>query len=104
MKEYKRLVRNMSKLVLANEPNTLEYLFYFDRVEAKCVVHEIYSNSEAVFAHNNGLASKTLLPKIFSLSRISKFEVYGKPSKKLQRILKNFNSEIYYPFAGFSRL
>jgi quinol monooxygenase YgiN len=103
MKEYKKLVRNMSKLVEANEPGTLNYRFYFDRDETKCVVHEIYADSEAVLAHNNGLASQTILPKIFSVSRIVKFEVYGKPNNKLQKILTNFSSETYNLFAGFSR-
>jgi quinol monooxygenase YgiN len=103
MKEYKKLVRNMSKLVESNEPGTLSYRFYFDREETKCVVHEIYTNSEAVLAHNNGLASQTILPKIFSVSRIVKFEVYGKPSNKLQKILTNFSPETYDLFAGFSR-
>ena len=103
MKEYKRLVQNMSRVVEANEPDTISYRFYFDRDETKCVVHEIYANSEAVFTHNNGLASQTILPKIFSVSRIVKFEVYGNPSKKLQKILASFSPETYNLFAGFSR-
>jgi len=104
MKEYKKLVQSMSSVVEANEPDTISYRFYFDRDETKCVVHEIYANSEAVFAHNNGLASQTILPKIFSVSRIVKFEVYGNPSKKLQKILESFSPETYNLFAGFSRL
>ena len=103
MKEYKKLVQNMSRVVEANEPDTISYRFYFDRDETKCVVHEIYANSEAVFTHNNGLASQTILPKIFSVSRIVKFEVYGNPSKKLQKILASFSPETYNLFAGFSR-
>ena len=103
IKEYKKLVRNMSRVVEANEPDTISYRFYFDRDETKCIVHEIYANSEAVFAHNNGLASQTILPKIFSLSRISKFEVYGNPNKKLQKVLTSFSSVTYNLFAGFSR-
>ena len=103
IKEYKKLIRNMSRVVEANEPDTISYRFYFDRDETKCIVHEIYANSEAVFAHNNGLASQTILPKIFSLSRISKFEVYGNPSKKLQKVLKSFSPETYNLFTGFTR-
>lgn len=103
LKEYKKLVRNMSKVVEANEPGTLSYRFYFDTDEAKCVVDEIYTNSETVFAHNNSFASKTILPKIFSISRIVKFEVYGNPSKKLQKVLTSFSPETYNLFDGFSR-
>ena len=93
----------MSRVVKANEPDTISYRFYFDRNETKCVVHEIYANSEAVFAHNNGLASQTILPKIFSVSRIVKFEVYGNPSKKLQKVLTGFRPEIYNLLTGFTR-
>ncbi|MGH9975759.1 MAG: putative quinol monooxygenase [Nitrososphaeraceae archaeon] len=103
IKEYKRLLLNMSRVVEANEPDTLGYRFYFDRAEIKCIVHEIYANLEAVFAHNNGLASQTILPKIFSVAKISKFEVYGNPSKKLQKVLTRFSPETYNLFTGFSR-
>jgi quinol monooxygenase YgiN len=103
IREYKKLVRHMSRVVEANEPNTLSYRFYFDRNETKCVVHEIYADSEAVFAHNNGFASQTILPKIFSISMIGKFEVYGNPSKKLQKMLTSFNPETYNQFTGFTR-
>jgi quinol monooxygenase YgiN len=96
LKEYKSLVRNMSKLVETNEPGTLSYRFYFDTDEAKCVVHEIYANSEAVFVHNNSIASQTILPKIFSISRIVKFEVYGNPSRKLQKALTSFSPKTYW--------
>jgi hypothetical protein len=34
-------------------------------------------NSEAVLTHITGVASQTILPKIFSVSRISKLDVYG---------------------------
>jgi quinol monooxygenase YgiN len=103
LKEYKKLVRNMSKVVEANEPDTVSYRFYFDRAETKCIVHEIYANSEAVFAHNNAFASQAILPKISSVSRLSKFEVYGNPSKKLQKVLTSFSPDTYNLFTGFSR-
>ena len=103
IREYKKLVRRMSRMVEANEPDTLSYRFYFDRNETKCVVHETFANSDAVFYHNNGFASQTILPKIFSVSRICKFEVYGNPSKKLQKVLMSLNPETYNLFTGFTR-
>jgi quinol monooxygenase YgiN len=101
--EYKKLVQEMSKIVEANEPDTINYQFYFNTDETKCIVHEGYSNSEAVFAHMAGIASKTILPKIFMVSRISKFEVYGTPGKEIQNAIKSFDPEIYNPFVGFNR-
>jgi quinol monooxygenase YgiN len=103
IEEYKKLVREMSKAVEANEPDTIDYEFYLNRAETKCIVHETYTNSEAVLAHNVGLASQTILPKIFSVSRISRFDVYGNPSEELQKVLTSFGSQAYNLFAGFSR-
>jgi hypothetical protein len=33
----------------------------------------------------NGIASQTILPKIFNVYHISRFEVYGNPSEELQK-------------------
>ena len=86
----------MSRMVEANEPDTINYQFYLNRDETRCVVHETYLNSEAVFAHNNGIASETILPKIFSVAKISRFDVYGNPSEELQKLLASFGRLLIY--------
>lgn len=101
--EYKELIQEMSKVVEANEPNTLTFKFYLDRSETACIVHEAYTNSEAVFVHSAGLASQTILPKIFRVAKIGRFEVYGNPSEELQKVLTSFNPQTYKLFAGFNR-
>jgi quinol monooxygenase YgiN len=101
--EYKKLVQDMSRAVEVNEPGTLHYQFYLNRDETKCIVNEIYANSEAALAHLNGVASQTILPKIHNVSRISRLDVYGKPSKELQKVLADSILQTYIPFAGFTR-
>ena len=105
IEEYKKLVQVMSRMVEANEPDTINYQFYLNRDETKCIVHEKYANSKAVLAHNSAVASQTILPKIFSVATISRFDVYGNPSEELQKVLKSsgFNPQTYNLFAGFSR-
>ena len=104
IEEFKKLVRDMSRVVEANEPDTIGYQFYLNREdETKCIVYETYANSEAVFAHNNGVASQTILPNVFNVSRISRFEVYGNPSEELQKVLTSFSPQTYNLYAGFSR-
>ncbi|MGA7369669.1 MAG: hypothetical protein WBX01_11115 [Nitrososphaeraceae archaeon] len=103
IEDYKKLVQEMSRVVKANELDTIGYQFYLDSTETKCVVCETYSNSEAALTHNISIESKTMLSKIFSVARIHKFEVYGNPSKKLQKVLANFNAQTYNLIAGFSR-
>ena len=58
IKEYKKLIKEMSNVVKAIEPDTINYQFYFDRSEIRCIVHETYKNSEAVFSHINGVCIK----------------------------------------------
>jgi quinol monooxygenase YgiN len=101
--EYKKLIQDMSRVVEANEPDTINYQFYLNRDETKCIVWETYANSEAVFAHINSIASQTILPKIHSVSNISRLDVYGNPSEELQKVLTSFSPQIYNLFAGFSR-
>jgi quinol monooxygenase YgiN len=103
IEEFKKLIQEMSRMVEANEPDTINYQFYLNKDETKCIVHETYTNSEAVLAHNNSVASQTILPKVFSVSRISRFDVYGNPSKELEKVLASFGVQTYDLFAGFSR-
>lgn len=101
--EFKKLIRKMSKLVQINEPNTLQYHFYLSDDNTRCIVYEKYVDSKATIEHNNGMASKTILPQIFKISKLNRLEVYGKPSKELQKILTNFNTKIYDFVTGFDR-
>ena len=87
IEEYKKLIQEMSRVVEDNEPDTINYQFYLNRSETKCIAHKTYANSEAALAHNTGVASQTILPKIFSISRITSFDVYGNPSEELQKVL-----------------
>jgi hypothetical protein len=90
-------------VVQANEPYTINYKFYLNRDETKCIINEIYTNSKAVLAHITGVASQTILPKVHSVSRISRLDVYGNPSEELQKVLTSFSPQTYNLFAGFSR-
>jgi len=91
-------------VVEANELDTIEYQFYVNGSETKCIVHETYRNSEAAITHNNGVASQKILPRIFNISKITRFDVYGNPSEELQKVLTSVRVQTYYNlFVGFSR-
>ena len=53
IEEYKKLIQEMSRVVEGSG--------------TKCVVYEVYTNSEAVFVHIAGLALQTI-PRRFSVS------------------------------------
>jgi len=103
IEEFKKLIQDMSRMVENNEPDTINYQFYINRSETKCIVHETYTNSESVLAHVTGVASKTILPKIFNIAKLNRLDVYGNPSEDLQKVLTGFNSQIFNLSAGFSR-
>ena len=101
--EFTKLIQDMSRAVEANEPDTVEYKFYLNSDKTKCIVHETYRNSEAAIAHSDGVASQKILPRIFSISTITRFDVYGNPSEELQKVLTSFGVQTYYNlFVGFS--
>jgi quinol monooxygenase YgiN len=101
---FKKLIQEMASTVQETEPDTITYQFYLnDKDNTKCIVHETYANSDAAFAHLNGIASKTLLPKIFEVAKITRFDAYGNPSEELQKVLASFGSQMYNLFTGFSR-
>ena len=103
IQECKKLIQEMSRMVEANEPDTINYQFYLNKDETKCIVNETYVSSEAALVHNNGVASRTVLPRIFSLAKLSRFDVYGNPNEELQKLLANLGAETFNLFAGFSR-
>jgi quinol monooxygenase YgiN len=83
IEEFKKLIQDMSKMVENNEPDTINYQFYLNRSETKCMVHETYTNLESTLTHVTSIASKTILPKIFNISKLIRLYVYGNPSKEL---------------------
>lgn len=102
--EFKKLIKKMSEYVESNEPDTLEYRFYLNEDETRCMVHETYRSSDAALAHNNSIASKTILPKIFNIAKLNRFDVYGNPNEELRDILKALNSQTFTLFKGINRL
>ena len=104
IKEFKKLIKEMSDLVQANEPDTISYQFYFDKPETKCIILETYLHPEAVFVHIDVVGSNTVLPKIRDISRITRFEVYGTVNHKLRKAMEGLNPKVYLLFTGFISL
>lgn len=103
VEQYKKLIEEMSNMVQISEPNTLVYEAYFNEDGTKCMVHEIYVDSKAVLSHNDSTASKTILPRIFRISRLDALDVYGNPNNELKELLKNFSSRVFDLHCGFNR-
>ena len=102
IEEFKKLIQDMSRMVENKEPGTLCYQFYLNRSETTSLVHETYTNSDSTLAHINAVASKTILPKIFNISKLNRLDVYGNPSEELQKVITGFNLQIFNLSAGLS--
>jgi len=104
IEQFKKYAAEMIKAVNNNEPGTTSYQWYFNEDETKCIVSEWYIDSNAGLDHLNGKAARTILgPKLLSVAKITKIEVYGNPNKELQMILARFDAVNYRPFSGFTR-
>jgi quinol monooxygenase YgiN len=102
IEEFKKLIQNMSRIVENNEPDTINYQFYLNRSETTCLFHETYTNSDSTLTHIHGIASKTILPKIFNISKLIKLNVYGNLSEELQNVITSFDSQTFSRFTGFN--
>src|SRR5579884_2554938 len=89
LEQFEKIAEELANTVQNSEPGTKIYQWYLKEKEnRKCVVSELYENSNAGLAHLNGKAVNTILvPKIFPIAKITRFEVYGDPSKELQEEL-----------------
>jgi quinol monooxygenase YgiN len=109
IEEFKRLVADMGKAVENNEPGAKRYQFYLNDDETQCILNESYANLEAVLAHLNGVAFLTKFPKIFSICKIDRFEVFVDINEwklvkvLLMKALAQMGGVNYHFLTGFSR-
>lgn len=88
------------------EPRTKSYRWYpSDKDNKNCIVSELYESSDAALAYLNGkVVEDILVPQIFTISKITRFESYGNPSKELEEELAKLSSNNYHSLRiGFTR-
>jgi quinol monooxygenase YgiN len=105
LEEFEKLVQELVNAVRDSEQGTMRYQWYLsDKDKTKCVVSELYKDSDAALAHINGKGVESILvPKIFPIAKMTRFEVYGNPSKELQEELAKLDSNNYNHLTGFTR-
>ena len=103
IEEFNRLVEEMCKAVEDNEPGAKRYQFFLNDDETQYVLNESYVNIEAVLAHLKGAAVQIILPKIFNICKINRFEVFGDVTDELMKTLAQMGGVNYHFLNGFSR-
>jgi hypothetical protein len=97
LSEFKRLADEALKIT-AEEPGVLQYDWFFNDDESKCVVREIYADSNAVLTHL-GLVGD-LLGNIIEVGGGIEIEVFGDPSDELLEAIEALQPTIYSYFQG----
>jgi hypothetical protein len=97
LEEFKRLARE-ALAATADDPGVLQYDWFFNHEESKCVIRETYADSNAVLTHL-GLVGD-LLGKIIEVGGGMEIEVFGEPSDALLKATETLQLTIYSYFQG----
>jgi quinol monooxygenase YgiN len=93
--EFKELAEQMMA-VTRTEADTLQYDWFFNDDETKCVVRETYASSDAVLAHVANLGD--LFERIVEVGGHMEIEGFGTPSAELLAMTDAMNATVYAPF------
>lgn len=95
--EFKDLAAQCLLAVKEKDKHTNQYDWFLNEEQSECVVHEIYSDSNAVFEHLTNLGD--LFGKVLQVADFS-IEIFGNPSEELRKALAPMNAKIYSLFQG----
>lgn len=92
LEAFKELVDQCVAAVKKNEPNALQYDWFYTADQTECRVLETYADSDAVFAHMANVG-----PYLGQLLAMTDFsgEVYGNPPEALKKAFEAFNVTYY---------
>ena len=89
-KEISELIIKMKDHVAKEEPQTLEYNFYFDEEKSKLYINECYSNNEAALEHLNNF--NQFSEDFFNNIEIIKINMFGPVNDKIRSIFSGQNT------------
>lgn len=95
--EFKQLGADILKLA-TEEPGVLQYDWFFDAGEGKCVVRETFESSDAVMTHLGTVGH--LVGPLAELGGGIEIELFGSPSEQLAQALEGFSPTCYSFFQG----
>jgi Antibiotic biosynthesis monooxygenase len=97
LSEFKRLAGEALENT-ADEPGALQYDWFFNEDESKCIVREIYADSDAVLTHLGAMGD--LLGKVIEVGGGIEIEVFGDPSDALLEATEGLQPTVYSYFQG----
>jgi len=97
---FREIAQELLDIVKEKEPETLRYIWYFDKNQNKSYLVEEYPNAAALRAH--AIHVGVTLPKILKISK-PKFVVLGKPNLVTKEILSGFGFQDFIYWNGLAR-
>jgi len=97
---FKEIAQELLEVVRQKEPETLRYMWYFDKDQSKSYALEEYPNAAALRAHaiHVGIA----LPKMLKIAK-PQFTVLGKPNIAVNEILSAYGAQNFTYWDGLAR-
>lgn len=99
--EFKARAEGYIAAVEANEPGTLGYQWYLGEDGKRCLLHEVFSSSDALLTHLGNVEPS--LPELLAIAPITRLEVLGSASPAVVDALADLGAEHFPRFAGFDR-
>ena len=96
---FKQLASKCIALSQQNEPNILQYDWFFNHDQSECVLREAFTDSDALLAHITNLGD--VLGDILALGDFSA-EIYGSPSEELMQAVAGLNVKVYTFYQGLA--
>ena len=94
---FKKTAREALAIV-EKEQGTLQYDWFFNDDETKCVLRETYTDSDAVLAHIGAMGEQ--LGGLIDLGGGIEVEVFGNPSETLRQAAAEMKPAVYSYFQG----
>ena len=98
---FKELAAGYAATVQENEPGTTTYQWYLAEDESKCLLHESFTDSEALLQHLANVGPS--LPDLLAGAPITRVEVIGTPTDAAREALDGLGASYFPHFAGFQR-
>lgn len=103
LEEFKEIAERTTSAVIANEPDTLEYMWYINNSGDVCFAIERYPHAAALLTHLQ--KSGPVLGDLFQVCSVDTVSIYGSVSEEVKETFGQFPFETQYctDTIGFSK-
>ena len=101
IEDFKTKAKSYIAAVRDSEPGTLGYNWYLQKDGQRCLLHETFTDSEALLTHLDNVGPS--LPELLAFAPITRFEVFGTASEAVVSALASFGAVHFPHLGGFER-